>query len=54
MTVELTLFRLEGSAEEAIAQLGESLQELDGEEFTQASKVIEDHAQAECDITLGE
>lgn len=44
----------EGVDQEALSELGTTLEELDSEEFNDASEAISDHAQAECDITLGE
>ena len=37
-----------------LEELGTTLEELDSEEFNDASDAIEEHAQEECDITLGE
>lgn len=37
-----------------LEELGTTLQELDSEEFNNASETISDHAKEECDITLGE
>lgn len=44
----------EGVDMEKLESLGTTLEELDSEEFNEASENISDHAEAECDITLGE
>lgn len=37
-----------------LQEMGTTLEELDSQEFNDASDAIEEHAQEECDITLGE
>ena len=44
----------EGVDMEKLSGLGETLQDIDGEEFNDATEAIEEHAEEECGITLGE
>ena len=44
----------EGVDMEKLEQLGTTLEELDSPEFQEASDAISEHAEQECDITLGE
>ena len=37
-----------------LQELGPTLEELDSPEFQEASDTISEHAEQECDITLGE
>lgn len=44
----------EGVDMEKLQEMGTTLEELDSEEFNDASDAIEKHAEEECDVTLGE
>lgn len=44
----------EGVDMEKLEQLGSELESLDSPEFNEASDAISEHAEQECDITLGE
>ena len=44
----------EGVDMEKLENLGTTLEELDSPEFNEASDAISEHAEQECDITLGE